>query len=144
MSENETTTKSPLGKLVWVALLGLIPLAMLYFSKGENKSAQLYQQHCANCHMDDGKGLKNLYPPLAGADYLLKHEAMLPCIIKHGVQGEMIVNGKQYNMAMPGNKSLSDVDITNLINYIRNEWGNEHPHIPLNQVKQILEKCEHN
>lgn len=135
--------KSPFGKLIWIGLLGLVPLAFLFFSKSDNRSAILYQNSCANCHMNDGQGLKNLIPPLADADYLLKFEHKLPCIIKHGLKGEIVVNGKSYNQVMPSNESLSDIDIANLINYIRNEWGNSHSHIPLNQVKEALQKCDH-
>lgn len=143
MNQTNNTQKSPFGKLVWIALLGLVPLAFLYFSKSENQTAALYQQNCANCHMTDGTGLKSLYPPLAGADYLSQFETKLPCIIKHGIQGELFVNGKQYNQVMPANEDLSDIDIANLVNYIRNEWGNKHPHIPLKKVQSILKECEH-
>lgn len=143
MNQNKKEGKSPFGKLIWVALLGLVPLAFLYFSKGENRNAMLYQQNCANCHMDDGKGLKSLYPPLAGADFLTLHETQLPCIIKHGLNGEIMVNDIQYNQVMPANEHLSDIEIANLINYIRNEWGNKHKHMPLNEVKRILEDCDH-
>ena len=143
MNQSKKIKKSPFGKLVWVALLGLVPLAFLYFSKSEDRTALLYQQNCANCHMADGQGLKNLYPPLAGADYLSKFETKLPCIIKHGIQGELIVNGQDYNQIMPANEALSDTDITNLINYIRNEWGNEHERISLKKVQSLLKNCEH-
>lgn len=135
--------KSPFGKLIWVALLGLIPLSFLFFSKNDNQTQVLYEAKCGNCHMPDGKGLKNLIPPLAGADYLAKFEHKLPCIIKHGLEGDVVVNGITYNQKMPANEELSDVDIANLVNYIRNEWGNQAPRIPLKQIKEDLTACEH-
>ena len=142
MSE-ETTKKSPFTKLIWIALLGLIPLSFLFFSKSEDQTAVLYAAKCSNCHMPDGKGLRGLIPPLAGADYLEKFEHQLPCIIKHGLQGDVMVNGTNYNQVMPANEELSEVDIANLVNYIRNEWGNDHPRIPLKQIQEDLKACSH-
>jgi len=139
----QTENKSPFSKLIWIALIGLIPLAFLFFSKNEDRTAIIYQTNCANCHMDNGEGLKNLIPPLAGADYLSTHAHELACIIKHGMRGEMVVNGISYNQAMPANESLSEIEIANLVNYIRSEWGNNLPRIPLNQIQQDLKACEH-
>lgn len=142
MSE-KTSKKSPFAKLIWIALLGLIPLSFLFFSKSEDQTAALYSAKCSNCHMPDGKGLRGLIPPLAGADYLSKFEHKLPCIIKHGLQGEVMVNRVTYNQPMPANEELSEVDIANLVNYIRNEWGNDHPRISLKQIQEDLKTCNH-
>ena len=141
-SPTDTKSSKSLNWLIWVALLGLLPLAFIFFSKSEDQTALLYQQNCGNCHMTDGQGLKSLFPPLANSDYLTEFETKLPCIIRHGMQGEIEVNGKMYNQVMPGNTNLTDVDITNLVNYIRNEWGNTHPRMNLNQVKEYLNNCE--
>ena len=91
--------------------------------------------------MADGKGLKGVIPPLADADYLTKFEKNLPCIIKNGLQGEIEVNGQKYQQAMPANQQLSEADIANLINYIRNQWGNEADYMSASKVKELLEDC---
>ena len=82
-----------------------------------------------------------LIPPIAGSDFLGKNRDKLPCIIRHGLRDTIIVNGKTYaeNMAaMPG---LSDIQITNLLNYINNAWGNKHPAYNYEEVTSLLEKC---
>jgi mono/diheme cytochrome c family protein len=30
---------------------------------------RLYKKNCSNCHLDDGKGVGALIPPLAGSDF---------------------------------------------------------------------------
>jgi len=128
----------------WPLLLGGLILLFWYLSQGENSSAgaRLYSQHCANCHMEEGQGLRGLYPPLAGADYLKQAEENIACMLRYGYEGPMKVNGKTYNQPMPGNNTLSDQEITTLINYIRTQWGNDWKEVSYASVKTVLDSCE--
>lgn len=103
--------------------------------------ALLYEQHCANCHMESGQGLGQLIPPLANSDYLQRRGALAACGIRYGLQGPMVVNGKGYEGVMPANKALSKVDIVNILNYINNSWGNEAPYMSIQSVEAALEQC---
>mgnify|MGYP002777000434 CR=1 FL=1 len=96
------------------------------FTSHERGGQALYEQHCANCHGLDGKGLGRLMPPLAGADYLAANRAALPCIVRQGLRGPISVNGQRYDGLMPaiGPETLSDADVANVLNYIRQSWGN--------------------
>src|SRR5687768_14899730 len=89
---------------LWQGGLAALALATLTqcFTNRESEGQQLYVQQCANCHMDDGSGLRGLIPPLAGSDYLVRHREQLACLIRHGQQGEIVVNGVHYNRPMPG------------------------------------------
>lgn len=102
---------------------------------------ELYLKNCANCHQENGAGLGDLYPPIAGSDYLKNKEKVI-CIIRNGVSGDMVVNGKTYNQAMPANPELYDLDISSLVTYIYNEWGNEKTTTETYDVAQVLEHCE--
>lgn len=86
---------------------------------------QLYVQHCQNCHGDKGEGLGTLYPPLSDTAYLTNHRNQLPEIIRYGMRGEITVNGQVYDMEMPANPQLSDVEIAYLLTYITNSFGNK-------------------
>lgn len=123
-----------------MAALALTTLTQC-FTNRQSEGQQLYAQQCANCHMDDGSGLRGLIPPLAGADYLTRHRDQLPCLIRHGQQGEIVVNGQRYNRPMPGVPDLTEVHITNILNYIQTNFGNNNEVFTVQEVKRALEQC---
>jgi len=99
---------------------------------------QLYLQYCSNCHQEDGSGLARLIPPLKGADYMLTDIGRTIRLIKHGITGEILVNGITYNQPMPGNQHLTSIEIAQISTYIYNVWGNQKGLIGTEQVKDAL------
>jgi len=79
--------------------------------------------------MEDGKGTPDVFPPVAKADYLKKPVKELINIILLGQSGEITVNNKIYNGMMPAQAYLSDEQIADVLNYVRNSWGNKIPGI---------------
>lgn len=102
---------------------------------------RIYKIHCANCHMDDGVGLGTLIPPLAGADYLSANREKLACIVRYGLNDTIVVNGKVYAENMPANDKLTDIQITNVLNYIFQSWGNNQRPLTFEEVKATLAVC---
>lgn len=128
-----------LSKYFWILLvLGImIPSCKPNtYSQGE----RLYTAHCANCHMEDGLGLAKLIPPLANSDYLRLNQDIVPCIIRHGQNGPITVNGVHFDQEMPGEK-YSEIQINNMVNYINTAWGNEISPVTITETKDRLEKC---
>ncbi len=125
---------------------GLLLLMLFGNNSCANKYSDgqfLYKTLCANCHMDDGSGLIGLIPPIAGSDYLRNNQSTLPCIIKHGLKGQITVNGKQYGgQEMAGFPILTEVEITNLCNYINTGFNNNNRIFSLPEVKIALENCK--
>lgn len=123
-------------------LLICLGLSFIYC---ENKvyvqGERLYSTYCSNCHGADGNGLKNLYPPLNNSDYLVENNDKVACIILNGLEDEIVVNGKDYMMPMAGFSNLTDVDITNIINYINTAWENDIAETSIQKVKTNLENC---
>ncbi len=112
---------------------------------GQERSGQaLYEQHCGNCHGLDGRGLAQLMPPLAGADYLTQHRAALPCIVRRGLRGPITVNGLTYNGVMPGlsAEKLPDADVANILNYVRRAWGQPPPADLITPQEVTAARCE--
>jgi mono/diheme cytochrome c family protein len=103
---------------------------------------QLYELHCASCHGKQGEGLESLIPPLAAADMLQNNAVEVACWIRKGLEGKILVNGKEFENAMPPNERLSNTEITNIINYVQNAWGNKHKFITLEEVNQVLKNCK--
>ena len=123
--------------------ISLFFVALYLTSCGGNTYSQgerLYKAHCANCHMDDGTGLAKLIPPLVNSDYLKENQDLIPCILRHGQSGEIIVNGVVYDQEMPGQK-YTEFQINNIINYINSAWGNDYPVVTIIQTKKRLEDC---
>lgn len=117
--------------------------AIMGCKQGEYQQGErLYKANCANCHMDRGEGLGALMPPLAGADYLEKNRESLACIVRLGLKDSIQVNGKWYDEQMPAAKHLSDVQVTNILNYVLTSWGNAQPPLRLDEVRESLKACE--
>ena len=101
------------------------------------RGADVYAAQCLSCHMDSGQGLENVYPPLAKADYLMKDKKRSIDQVLHGVSGEMKANGVIYNGEMQGFETLSDEEVSDVLNYIRNSWGNKGEAVRPDEVKSL-------
>ncbi len=120
-------------------------ISLLAFAQCEHPHRQgeiLYNNFCANCHMEDGSGLKGNIPPLAQSDYLSKYPEQVACIIRYGQKGEIEVNGKTYSTEMAAIPQLNKYEIANVINYIRHSWGNDLGFYQVGAIEQDLENCE--
>jgi mono/diheme cytochrome c family protein len=100
---------------------------------------EVYELNCANCHQKDGKGLQSLYPPVAGSDYL-KNKDKVIYLIKNGLVGEILVNGKKFNQPMPANNQLTNLDIAEVVTYIYNEWNGETIITEVKEVEKVLNR----
>jgi cytochrome c oxidase cbb3-type subunit 2 len=96
---------------------------------------------CYTCHQPNGKGIPGQFPPLAGSDWVLGDKERLIKISIHGLMGEIVVNGVKYNnvMAPPGIPpgSLTDEQISDVLTYIRNEWGNSASAVSPSEVASV-------
>ncbi|WP_052346334.1 c-type cytochrome [Hymenobacter swuensis] len=111
------------------------------FTERQNEGAKLYATHCASCHGDQGQGLQRLIPPVAGTDYIAQHRAELPCLIRKGLKGPLVVNGVEYNQVMPGHEDLTDSQITNLLNFLQTNWGNQNQPYTIREASELLGRC---
>ncbi|MEP2771321.1 MAG: cytochrome c [Fulvivirga sp.] len=99
------------------------------------RGKEIYLANCVTCHMANGQGVPNVFPPLAKSDYLMEDLDRSVKQILYGAQGEMKVNGVVYNGIMTG-FDLSDKEVADLLNYIRNSWGNKGEIVKPNQVEK--------
>ncbi|WP_121668093.1 c-type cytochrome [Mesonia aquimarina] len=100
--------------------------------KNFQKGKKIYANKCAQCHLANGKGIPNLYPPLASSNWLTEKREESIRAVKYGLNGEIIVNGKTFeNVMLP--LDLSDKEVAEVMNYIMNSWGNT-------QEKQVTER----
>ena len=95
----------------------------------------IYERNCRYCHMDNGRGLGDLYPDLTKSAYLQNQKSLLPCLIKQGVSSSRLST-----VVMPPHPHLTEADITNLINYMSATWGDGQA-IQLQTAITSLDQC---
>jgi mono/diheme cytochrome c family protein len=101
------------------------------------RGEQVYISNCMSCHMENGKGMEGTFPPLAQADYLMADTPRAIRLTKKGIDGEMVVNGVTYYGFMPA-QDLNDKQLADVMNYIRNSWGNKGKIVTVEEVKAAL------
>ncbi len=129
------------GLILFMMLVAACSNDEMRVSQQVSKGAELYTKHCANCHQADGSGLAGLMPPLANTDYLTRDSVNLPCIIRMGMKGRILVNGKSYNQPMPAGRQLSDNDIANIVGFIQHKFMGRDAYVTDSLVKEMLQHC---
>jgi len=99
--------------------------------------AVLFKGTCSTCHQEDGKGLPNVFPPLAGSDFLLADSKRAIGIVLNGLTGPVTVNGNTFTSVMPPMSQLNDDAIANILTYALNSWGNSGGQVTTKQVQAV-------
>jgi mono/diheme cytochrome c family protein len=104
----------------------------------------LYFDNCTGCHMENGEGLAQAFPPLKGSSAV---QAKTPDTVIHVVlAGAKIAatKGKPTGFAMPAfDWKLDDKEVADLVNYIRNAWGNHASLTSADTVSKVRRDVEH-
>jgi len=104
---------------------------------------QLYGVLCAACHQPTGLGQEGLAPPVANSDWVTGPEGRLARIVLQGVGGPITVNGKDYNLDMPGlAQALNDEQVAQILSYVRRDFGNEAPFVETAAVTKVRESTK--
>jgi nitrite reductase (NO-forming) len=107
-------------------------------SFGQNTTASMengksiYSTYCMSCHMEDGNGLEGVYPSLVKTAGLADKNRLAKIVLQ-GIRGPITVKGVKYDAEMAG-VALSDQEVADVINYIRNSWGNKLPEVKASDV----------
>jgi mono/diheme cytochrome c family protein len=88
------------------------------------------------------KVLKAFSPPLAKTDYLNDKNRLIKVIVL-GVRGPMKINGVDYNSEMLG-FNLNNEEVSDILNYIRNSWGNKGVPILPTEIQPALKATSNN
>ena len=101
-------------------------------SQSIQNGQSIYSTYCMSCHMEDGNGLEGVYPSLVKTGTLSDINRLVK-IVTQGMRGPITVKGVKYDAEMAG-VELADQDVADVINYIRNSWGNKSPLIKASEV----------
>jgi mono/diheme cytochrome c family protein len=124
-----------------VTLFFIITISLMSFQTQKfdlkasiERGKEVYGVHCITCHMEKGEGIEGAFPPLAKADYLMADKTRSIKQIIKGASGDMTVNGKTYSGEMPA-IDLTDDQVSDVLNYVRNSWGNKGGAVTPTEVK---------
>ncbi|MCE7066704.1 cytochrome c [Dyadobacter sp. CY326] len=134
-------TKSAIALLFLLSMFSCKSASELKSEQYFVEGYQLYTTNCANCHQADGKGMSNLYPPLAGSA-ILNDKLAVACIIKNGMKGTILVNGKEFNRPMPANPKLTEIEIAELVSFVSMKFGKDSLYTPIETVQKALASCK--
>ncbi len=87
--------------------------------------------------MEDGSGLAKLIPSLASSDLFDSTPDRLICLIRNGL-GKNESTGQQ----MPANTLLNEVEMANLVNYLRQVYSSGSIAVKTQEVKTYLANCK--
>ena len=97
--------------------------------------AAIYAHACIACHEADGSGAPRIYPPLPGNPLLQSADpASTLRIILDGAQSITTPHAPNKGSMPAYAKELSDQQIADVTNYIRNSWGNAGSAVTAEQV----------
>ncbi len=84
---------------------------------------RLYARHCLSCHQADGGGVPNMQPAIAGGTWVTGDaRALASFVITGGFDSASRKDGGEGNVMPPFNQ-LPDVDLAEILTYIRKEFG---------------------
>jgi mono/diheme cytochrome c family protein/glucose/arabinose dehydrogenase len=108
------------------------------------KEIYLRDGHCATCHQADGQGLPNIYPTLAGSEWIDDDERLIKITLK-GLWGDIVVKGQKFETSkgvppmMGFGGMLNDAEIAAVLSYVRQSFGNNGPFITPQAVAKARE-----
>lgn len=95
----------------------------------------VYETYCLSCHQADGGGVQRLNPPLVKTEWVLGDKKRLINVILKGLDQPIEINGETYNNVMASHDYLTDLEIADVLTYVRNSFGNRAAPITPAEVK---------
>ncbi|MEY2890992.1 MAG: hypothetical protein RJA98_900 [Pseudomonadota bacterium] len=85
---------------------------------------EVYGQHCADCHGEQGQGAQGAYPALAGNRAVTQASPLnaLRMVLVGGYAPSTAGNPRPWGMP-PLGPTLSDAEVAAVVSYIRQSWG---------------------
>ncbi|SEL09240.1 c-type cytochrome [Nitrosovibrio tenuis] len=104
------------------------------------QGADIYKQHCQDCHGDLGQGVPGIYPPLAGnrSVTMTPPVNVIRSVLNGGYPPSTAGNQRPYGMP-PFAQVLHDGEVALVLSYVRNAWGNRASLVTTAQVDRSRE-----
>ncbi|RCX10117.1 cytochrome c [Extensimonas vulgaris] len=105
------------------------------------RGAEIYHDHCAQCHGAQGQGERGAFPALAGNRAVLLAEPtnLVRMILQGGYAPATAGNPRPYGMP-PYHQLLGDEDVAAVATFVRNAWGNHAAALDTIDVYHVRER----
>ena len=130
----------------WMRLPGIMLIVMLLggsIAAGCNSKPapgsgqEIYTRYCATCHMGDGNGIENAFPPIRETEWSNGDKGRLIRLVLYGMQGPIEVKGKSYNNVMTPHNFLTDEQVAAVLTYVRSNFGNDADAVVAEEVSRV-------
>lgn len=105
-----------------------------------SEGAKIYNAYCVACHQSNGKGDGARFPPLNGSEWVNRNKERLIKILLQGLEGPITVKGQSFTGLMPAHDFLSDVEIAQVLTYIRMNFTNNSGVVLEREVADVRKK----
>ena len=106
------------------------------------RGKKVYTERCLTCHQADGGGVQNMNPPLIKTKYVLGDKNQLIQIVLKGLNSGVEIDGIEYHNVMASHADLSDLQIADVLTYVRNNFGNKAKAVTETEVKSVRAKLK--
>ncbi len=126
------------NRVLFATAAGLLLLTCCDLSTQVYKEGKsIYERQCSSCHGNNQEGFGKLYPSLTDASKFSVPFEKIPCLIR---LGSGAVNPEDRLIAMPAFPELTEVEITNVLNFLNSvHW--KLPAFHLKHTSQWLLQC---
>jgi mono/diheme cytochrome c family protein len=104
------------------------------------RGKKIYDEQCLACHQENGSGIPEMYPPVTKSAYVIGDKERLVKLILEGREVPVAINGQQYDNIMPPFDNLNDNEISDMLTYLRNTFGNSADAVSVDEVSAIRKK----
>ncbi len=105
--------------------------------QGVKEGERIYAHYCRACHETDGSGAPRIYPPLPANALLQSADPSSTLrVILDGAQTVTTPRAPNTGSMPSYARDLSDQQVADVTNYIRNSWGNTAPLVTAGEVRK--------
>jgi mono/diheme cytochrome c family protein len=129
-----------LGLLVLVVIIVQSQTGDVKTKASINRGKLVYNKYCLTCHQADGGGVPRMNPPLIKTEYVALDKERLIGIVLKGFNQPIEINGEEYSNVMASHAFLTDLEVADVLTYVRNSFGNKYAAITPAEVKSVRSK----
>jgi glucose/arabinose dehydrogenase/mono/diheme cytochrome c family protein len=101
---------------------------------------RIYNTYCTPCHQRNGLGDGSRFPPLVNSEWVSGNKRKLIELVVNGLEGPIEVNGKPYNDLMPKHSYLKPEELSEVLTFVRQHFGNMPDRVSVGEVNRVLSK----